>query len=128
MNCVFSAQRHGTVIDALVLSPRPSVLMQQAARLTKGTLVHLYESHRDQLATHLLSIFSASVACRAHLNMPPLDEADFRAACFCCTPPKTLESGWVCSSCLAIYCSSETRCRCYGDDAKPEPGADEASR
>lgn len=51
MNCVFSAQRHGTVVDALVLSPRPSVLMQQAARLTTGTLIHLHETHRDQLAT-----------------------------------------------------------------------------
>lgn len=115
MNCIFSAQRHGVVVDACVLAPKPSVLMKQAAHLTNGIFLHVPQRATfDDLAVHLLGAFSAPISCRDELRTPLLDETDFHAACFCHSPPRMLERGWVCSICLAVYCDEEKNriCAC----------------
>ena len=123
MNCVFAASRRGVVLDALVLAPKASHSMQQVARLTGGAFLHVHPQQVDQLATFLVNVFLASHATRQHLALPPLLEADLRAACFCCTPAKYVDVGFVCTSCLAIYCDAGRKCPCTAFFADEEADA-----
>ena len=46
------------------------------------------------------------------MSLPALHEADFRTACLCCTPPKILDRGYVCATCLSVYCRADHECPC----------------
>ena len=106
MNCIFSAERHGVLVDAVSVAPTPSALMKQAAHLTGGAFLHVAPAKLAQLLPSALAAFAADAKCRVDLNLPFLEEADFRVACFCCAPPATLDRGWVCTTCLSVYCAS----------------------
>ena len=107
MNGIFAASRYGVVVDAASLAAKPSSLMKQAAHLTGGVFLHVAPAKLDQLLASALATFAADAACRKSLNLPFLEEADFRVSCFCCSPPNTLDRAWVCTVCLSVYCSQD---------------------
>ena len=112
MNCLFAARRRKVLVDAISLGAKPSPLAKLCAHLAKGCYAHNPPHLRDRLVAVALSTFGADAACRQSLLLPALHEADFRTACLCCTPPKILARGYVCATCLSVYCRADYECPC----------------
>ena len=129
MNCVFCAKSASVPLDACALTGANPALAKQAAHLTAGVFLHVADSQLQELGLHLLCSFAAAPGpAREQLALPKLDEADFRAACFCCKPPTVLDRGFVCSVCLAIYCDNKRPCACSvaaprANSIQPNPAA-----
>ncbi|KAI0198788.1 TFIIH subunit Tfb4/p34 [Astrocystis sublimbata] len=127
MNAVFAASHARIPIDTLALYSAPTFL-QQAAFITGGTFLSatptptptptttstsnnnnnnssISASPRGStpgLLTHLLFGLLADASARAALVAPSMDSVDFRAACFC--HRNVVDTGFVCSICLSIFC------------------------
>lgn len=113
MNCIFSAQRARVTVDACVLGEdRESAFLQQAAHITGGAYYKARSPH--ELAQHLLSASSADASARRALFERNQRGVDFRASCFCHKKP--LETGFVCSVCLSIYCAERGACQTCGTE------------
>eukprot|EP01119_Soliformovum_irregulare_P010928 TRINITY_DN2694_c0_g1_i2.p1 TRINITY_DN2694_c0_g1~~TRINITY_DN2694_c0_g1_i2.p1 ORF type:complete len:233 (+),score=40.88 TRINITY_DN2694_c0_g1_i2:273-971(+) len=110
MNCIFSAQKQGVLIDSCILSATDSPFLQQAAHLTGG--IYLRPTRQDALLQYLLSCFLADATTRKFLNLPRLSVVDYRASCFC--HKKTIDMGFVCSVCLSIFCTFSPICSTCG--------------
>ena len=55
------------------------------------------------------------VEVRGHNNVrlgAVLEDADMRVACVCCAPPKILDRGYVCTTCLSVFCDADATCPC----------------
>jgi transcription initiation factor TFIIH subunit 3 len=132
MNAIFSAQRAEIQIDSCILgdADRYVLGLSQIQRLfshTRLTLSFIYLSAFLQQAAHitgglyykvkatmeltqsLLQMSGADSATRKILQVPNQRGVDFRASCFCHKQP--LETGFVCSVCLSIYCKECARCQ-----------------
>jgi len=112
MNAIFSAQRHGVVIETCMLGPADSAFLQQAAHVTGG--LYLRPSCPEALLQYLLTVFSGDTYTRGFLQMPTMTGVDFRASCFC--HKKTIDIGFVCSVCLSIFCQKLPECSTCGTD------------
>ena len=112
MNCLFAARRRKILVDAVSLGAKPSPLAKLCAHLAKGAFTHNPPHLRDRLVAVALATFGADAECRQSLSLPALHEADFRTACLCCTPPKILDRGYVCATCLSVYCRADHECPC----------------
>ena len=117
MNSIFSAQRAEVTIDALVVNTTDSTFLQQAAHLTKGLYFRFCpkadKRARGSLSSqsalqYLMQSLTADTGTRALLSIHQPQAIDFRASCFC--HRVSVETGFVCSVCLAIYCSKASRC------------------
>lgn len=114
MNCIFSADKAGIPIDALVLKTTDeSQFLQQACYMTKG----VYQRPLDQrdVLQQLLEFFLPSTAARALLNAPFQKVVEFKASCFCHKKP--VEFAYMCSVCLALTCSKAPVCDTCGTEA-----------
>mmetsp|Transcript_36879 Transcript_36879/g.59239 ORF Transcript_36879/g.59239 Transcript_36879/m.59239 type:complete len:336 (+) Transcript_36879:405-1412(+) len=112
MNAIFSAQRAGIPVDSCLLGDADSAFLQQAAHITGGLY---YKPRRgDALVQYLLSISSADCYSRKFLKLPNQRGVDFRASCFCHKRP--VDTGWVCSVCLSIFCQDRSGCPTCGAD------------
>ncbi|RKU46977.1 RNA polymerase II transcription factor B subunit 4 [Coniochaeta pulveracea] len=102
MNAVFAASHASIPIDTLSLRGDPSFL-QQAAYITRGTFVSA-ASNPQGLLTYLMFGFVSRSGGDAgeQLVAPAADQTDFRAACFC--HRRVIDTGYVCSICLSIFC------------------------
>ena len=108
MNCIFSAQRARVVVDACVLGDDcESAFLQQAAHITGGAYYKARSPH--ELTQRLLCVSSADASARRALLERNQRGVDFRASCFCHKKP--LETGFVCSVCLSIYCAERGACQ-----------------
>ena len=108
MNCIFSAQRASIAIDACVLGEQnESAFLQQAAHITGGAYYKARSPH--ELTQRLLCVSSADASARRALLERNQRGVDFRASCFCHKKP--LETGFVCSVCLSIYCAERGACQ-----------------
>lgn len=112
MNCIFSAQKIGVLVDACVLSKSKSMFLQQATDLTNGSYLHLGEEFQRGILQHLFTVFLPDKETRKILNIPLQNEVDFRASCFC--HRNTIDTGYVCSVCLSIFCSFLPICSTCG--------------
>lgn len=112
MNAIFSAQRHGVVIETCMLGNADSAFLQQAAHVTGG--LYLRPSRPGALLQYLLAVFSSDTYTRGFLQMPTMTGVDFRASCFC--HKKTIDIGFVCSVCLSIFCQKLPECSTCGTD------------
>ncbi|PNH02656.1 General transcription factor IIH subunit 3 [Tetrabaena socialis] len=130
MNAIFSAQRAEVAVDALVMGPEDSSFLQQAAHLTGGLYFRppsLTGPGRgagragsggggggggSALLGVLLSHFAADTGTRAGLDAAQALGVDFRASCFC--HKYVIESGYVCSVCLSIFCQPSRACSTCG--------------
>ncbi|KFH43447.1 RNA polymerase II transcription factor B subunit-like protein [Hapsidospora chrysogenum ATCC 11550] len=99
MNAVFAAAYAQVAIDTLSLSGDPTFL-QQACFNTNGTFL----AARDPrgILTYLMFGLIADTEARQSLVGPTHDTVDFRAACFC--HGRVVDTGFVCSICLSIFC------------------------
>lgn len=110
MNAIFSAQRHGVVIETCMVGSQDSAFLQQAAHITRG--LYLRPKRPGALLQYLLTVFSADTHTRTFMQMPKLTGVDFRASCFC--HKKTIDMGYVCSVCLSIFCQKLSECSTCG--------------
>ncbi|KAG7116098.1 General transcription and DNA repair factor IIH subunit tfb4 like protein [Verticillium longisporum] len=123
MNAVFAAAHASIPIDVLSLSPatakqttatqstdpndphKPassSSFLQQASHITNGTFLEP-PSPLGLLAYLTFGLAVADTRARAALVPPTHHTVDFRAACFC--HGRVIDTGFVCSVCLSIFCS-----------------------
>ncbi|GAC99021.1 hypothetical protein PHSY_006618 [Pseudozyma hubeiensis SY62] len=121
MNCIFAAQKKGITIDVCKLFGSDTVFLQQASYLTSGTYFRLSDDQdqvggdksaapdmRSSLVQTLLTTYLPSRSMRGVMNLPTLEEIDFRAACFC--HRKIVDIGYICSVCLSLFCSPRPFC------------------
>ncbi|TKY85215.1 hypothetical protein EX895_006295 [Sporisorium graminicola] len=115
MNCIFAAQKKGVTIDVCKLFGSDTVFLQQASYLTSGTYFRLADDHekggndmRSNLVQTLLTTYLPSRSMRGAMNLPTLEEIDFRAACFC--HRKIVDIGYICSVCLSLFCQPRPFC------------------
>lgn len=99
MNAVFAAAHSQVAIDTLSLSGDPTFL-QQACYNTGGTF--LSAPNPQGILTYLMFGLVADTEARRSLVPPTHDTVDFRAACFC--HGRVIDTGFVCSICLSIFC------------------------
>ncbi|OAA46195.1 Transcription factor Tfb4 [Metarhizium rileyi] len=107
MNAVFAAAHAQVAIDTLSLSGEPTFL-QQACFNTNGTF--LAAANPKGLLTYLMFGLIADTEARQSLITPTHDTVDFRAACFC--HGKVVDTGFVCSICLSIFCELPENAEC----------------
>jgi transcription initiation factor TFIIH subunit 3 len=106
MNSIFSAQKLGVLIDAMIVSKFDSHILQQACFLTGG----LYFKHMDERDTlqMLCTYFLADSSVREMFNQPVQKSVDFKASCFCHKTP--VEYAFMCSVCLTLLCNEVDVC------------------
>lgn len=108
MNTIFSAQKFGIPVDALIFSEDDSSFLQQACLLTGG----IYYKPKDQkdslqlLFTHYLPCLTA----RKMLRAPLQTNVDFKAACTCHNKP--VDFTFMCSVCLSLFCPGAMTEKC----------------
>lgn len=133
MNAVFAASHAGIPIDILSLHGTATFL-QQASYITRGTF--LEATSPQGLLTYLMFGFASSIDTRhtvtttttgagqagtrgavdgsatglEQLVSPSTANVDFRAACFC--HRKVIDTGFVCSICLSIFCEVPEDAEC----------------
>jgi transcription initiation factor TFIIH subunit 3 len=107
MNAVFAAAHAQVAIDTLALCGEPTFL-QQACFNTGGTF--LVASNPQGLLSYLMFGLIADTEARKYLVTPSHDTVDFRAACFC--HGKVVDTGFVCSICLSIFCEVPENADC----------------
>ncbi|KAJ1032444.1 hypothetical protein NDA16_000468 [Ustilago loliicola] len=122
MNCIFAAQKKGITIDVCKLFGSNTVFLQQASYLTSGTYFRLADDSdvptaqekeggtdmRSSLVQTLLTTYLPSRSMRGVMNLPTLEEIDFRAACFC--HRRIVDIGYICSVCLSLFCQPRPFC------------------
>lgn len=121
MNCIFAAQKKGITIDVCKLFGSDTVFLQQASYLTSGTYFRLADDQddtstkssgatdmRSRLVQTLMTTYLPSRSMRGVMNLPTLEEIDFRAACFC--HRRIVDIGYICSVCLSLFCQPRPFC------------------
>jgi transcription initiation factor TFIIH subunit 3 len=108
MNAVFAASHARIPIDTLSLYSAPTFL-QQAAFITGGIFLSASSNPRG-LLSYLMFGFLADTEARKSLVTPTQDSVDFRAACFC--HRRVVDTGYVCSICLSIFCEMPENAEC----------------
>lgn len=99
MNAVFAAAHARLSVDTLSLYGNHTFL-QQAAFNTGGT--YISAANPRGLISYLMFGLVADNEARQSLVTPTGDTVDFRAACFC--HGNVIDTGFVCSICLSIFC------------------------
>lgn len=112
MNCIFTAQKIGVVVDACVISKKESTFLQQATDLTNGSYLRLSEIFQKAILQQLFTVFLPDRETRKLLNVSLQNDVDFRASCFC--HRRTIDTGYVCSVCLSIFCEFLPICTTCG--------------
>ncbi|KAF9877814.1 transcription factor tfiih subunit [Colletotrichum karsti] len=107
MNAVFAAAHSQIPIDTLALSG-DATFLQQASYITDGTFMQA-TSPRG-LLSYLMFAYSADAEARSSLIPPTHHTVDFRAACFC--HGRVVDTGFVCSICLSIFCDVPENSEC----------------
>ncbi|SPO03960.1 related to basic transcription factor 2 (35 kd SU) [Cephalotrichum gorgonifer] len=107
MNAVFAASHLDIPIDTLSISGNDT-FMQQAAFITEGTFLRAAEPRG--ILQYLMTAFMPDGEARAALISPRHHTVDFRAACFC--HGRVVDTGFVCSVCLGIFCEPPPGAEC----------------
>ncbi|TDZ58480.1 General transcription and DNA repair factor IIH subunit tfb4 [Colletotrichum trifolii] len=107
MNAVFAASHSQIPIDTLALSGE-STFLQQASYITDGTFMRA--ASPMGLLSYLMFAYSADAEARSSLIPPTHHTVDFRAACFC--HGRVVDTGFVCSICLSIFCDVPDNAEC----------------
>ncbi|CAI4218112.1 unnamed protein product [Parascedosporium putredinis] len=107
MNAVFAASHLEIPIDTLSLFGNDT-FMQQASFITNGTFLKATEPRG--FLQYLMMGFMADGEARTALISPRHHSVDFRAACFC--HRRVIDTGFVCSVCLGIFCEIPANAEC----------------
>ncbi|CAJ1456168.1 unnamed protein product [Effrenium voratum] len=128
VSCAFAAKSQGILIDVLAVNCG-DFLLRQVSLLAEGKFAHLPNPPKpgqpplaEALAPLMLFHFLASRAVRKQLAVAT-DQQHLPAVCLCHQQPQAI--GYVCSCCLAIYCSDASAiCQCCGTRFKRHTNAD----
>ena len=101
MNCAFAAKKLGVIVDAIVLAPSDSPLLQTAADVTGGLYLKPDAAARAGLAQYLLSACLPDQHARQIVRPPAQGKLETRALCYLTKQP--VEIGHACSVCLTVY-------------------------
>ncbi|VEU43234.1 unnamed protein product [Pseudo-nitzschia multistriata] len=108
MNCVFAAVKQNVVVDGcFVVDPtgktKTSPYLEQTCDLTGGLLSKPIGSSQSNkaLTEILLSVFLPPRSSRPRLNLPGIDDVDFRPRSF--DTRALLKIAFVCNQCLSIF-------------------------
>ncbi|ELU14215.1 hypothetical protein CAPTEDRAFT_169977 [Capitella teleta] len=106
MNIIFTAQKQNVIIDACIMD-EDSPILQQVCDITGG--FYLKTPQPSALLQYLLWVFLLEPGgAREKLNLPAKVHVDYRAACFC--HRNLINTGYVCSVCLSVFCSFSPIC------------------
>lgn len=133
MNGVFAAQRAGIPVDVCLLGGAETSFLHQAPQITGKSLaywtadrcrlstqsalaggVYLRPERPGALLQYLLSSFSSDPYTRSVLKTGTL--LDAKVPCFCHRSP--IDTGFVCSVCLSIFCTKVEQCQTCGASFK----------
>ncbi|KAH7320233.1 TFIIH subunit Tfb4/p34 [Stachybotrys elegans] len=117
MNAVFAAAHSQVAIDTLSLCGDPTFL-QQACFNTNGAFVRA--ENLQGILSYLMFGLIPDTEARESVIIPTHDTVDFRAACFC--HGKVVDTGFVCSICLSIFCELPDNSECLTCGTKLELG------
>mmetsp|Transcript_10451 Transcript_10451/g.14773 ORF Transcript_10451/g.14773 Transcript_10451/m.14773 type:complete len:421 (+) Transcript_10451:52-1314(+) len=109
MNCSFAASKGDIVIDGCFLASgmnnraKTSTFLEQACDRTGGVFSKLTGTAQVSggLTEVLMTVFLPPLSVRKKLNLPKLNEVDFRAKCF--ETGDSVDQGYVCNQCLSIF-------------------------
>ncbi|XP_023247137.1 general transcription factor IIH subunit 3 isoform X2 [Copidosoma floridanum] len=120
MNVFFTAQKMGVMLDVCSLD-HELTLLQQGCDLTGGTFLKIPQQNGlAGLLQYLLWVFLPDPIVRSKLVLPPPVKVDYRAACFC--HQELVDTGFVCSVCLSIFCKFSPICTtCHTVFKNPAP-------
>lgn len=112
MNGFFAAQRDKIMVDCCDLDVHGSTeaLYRQGCQMTSG--FYLKPSRPEALLEYLMIAFAADPPSREYLRYPATGNVDFRASCFCHS--KLIDTGYVCSVCLSVFCAKTDECATCG--------------
>ena len=105
-NAIFSAKRSGIPIDSFVYGNHDSAVLQQAAIITSGTYCRTRE--HQKIGQYLMSMFCLELSSRGSLLLTRENVVDLVASCFC--HRKSIDCGYVCSTCVSIFCAAKVTC------------------
>lgn len=121
LNATFSANNHAIAIDALDLSSHHSgcPILRKITALSNGLYYHPVKIHKNTdmksaLVSTLSNFFMLPLKLRQDILIPKSLRAENYAdinqtICFCHNT--FVDQGFICSSCLAIYCSYASVCQ-----------------
>ena len=129
MNCAFAAHKQNVVIDGCFIpsdrkeDPTSSPYLEQIVHQISGSTGNgIYLSVpkgpaqvNGALFEVLLSVFLPPIHLRKEMNLPKLNQVDFRARCF--ETGESIDIGKVCNQCLSIF-KERPRERCWTCSAK----------
>lgn len=108
INCIYTAQRHGVIMDSCLLDLHSSVFLQQAAHITGGQYLHPDAKTHSGFLQFLLMHFLHDRVVRQYFLTPPRHSTNLRAHCFC--HKRHVDVGWLCTVCLSIWCEFSEQC------------------
>ena len=123
MNCAFASVKHQVVVDGCFIpgagagKAESSAYLEQACDLTGGLfLVPKGAAQANKTLTEiLLSVFLSPRSCRNKLNLPAINQVDFRARSF--DTGEIVDTAFVCNQCLSIF-QNKPHGRCPTCDAE----------
>lgn len=109
INAAHAAAHLHIPVDALALAGQATFL-QQAASITDGSFVDVPAGNQHGLLACLMFGFAGDPGGRSGLVEPSNSVVDFRGACFC--HGHLVSEGFVCSTCLSIFCEPPADAGC----------------
>lgn len=110
MNCAFAANKLDIVIDGCFIpsggkdDPKTSPFLEQIVDQTKGVYLSVPSGAAQvggALSEVLMSVFLPPPGIRSSMNLPKLNNVDFRARCF--ETGESIDVAQICNQCLSIF-------------------------
>eukprot|EP00986_Skeletonema_menzelii_P016766 scaffold15824_cov155-Skeletonema_menzelii.AAC.6 len=116
MNCAFAANKSDIVIDGCFIpsgwkdpsdgkeDPKTSPFLEQIVDQTKGVYLSVPSGAAQvggALSEVLMSVFLPPPNIRTNMNLPKLNNVDFRARCF--ETGESIDVAQICNQCLSIF-------------------------
>eukprot|EP01127_Copromyxa_protea_P018011 TRINITY_DN5578_c0_g1_i1.p1 TRINITY_DN5578_c0_g1~~TRINITY_DN5578_c0_g1_i1.p1 ORF type:complete len:148 (+),score=14.03 TRINITY_DN5578_c0_g1_i1:381-824(+) len=114
MNAIFASKKMGVKLDCCVFSENDSPQLQQASHLTEG--IYIKTTNANEMFHQLLTTFICPPEMRALFPQPIQYSVNCNISCFC--HKRSIDRGFVCTSCLSIFCTEQTQCSTCGQANK----------
>ncbi|KAL7448742.1 hypothetical protein ACHAWC_000884 [Mediolabrus comicus] len=110
MNCAFAANKSDIVIDGCFIpsgdknDPKTSPFLEQIVDQTRGVYLSVPSGAAQvggALSEVLMSVFLPPPSIRSNMNLPKLNNVDFRARCF--ETGESIDVAQICNQCLSIF-------------------------
>lgn len=102
MNCIQSAKSLNIISDSLDLTTKVQNFLTQLSQKTNGLYLPSPPKINKSLIEYFINAFIINVESRKQFKLPYPNIAHYEAVCFC--HKRHINFGYICSSCLGIYC------------------------